>query len=160
MTGFDLAGSKTHAQLKRIGVVSGCAVAEQDPEAMAVDVEAGEVLFGFGQAPVAIAETSVEISEAHATLDRIDLVCVDADGHVTVVTGTPAETPPTPYPNGRIVLASVEVEAEVEDIQTAAITDERVILALGGVPDASGATEGDVLTVDDADGYGWDELPA
>lgn len=91
------------------------------------------------------ADVTLSISAAHATLNRIDLVCYKAQdtaysgavnsSSLVVVTGTPASSPVAPAaPADSLTLAQVFVGASVTSILNANITDTRIWLAgLGGL---------------------------
>lgn len=109
------------------GVVSGCAVSAQTPAAMAVDVASGSVR--INDTDVAVSSGSVNISAAHATLPRLDLIVVNDSGTLAVENGTAASVPQSPaIPADTVALAMVLVKAAVTTIVSGAITDKRVIL--------------------------------
>lgn len=84
---------------------------------------AGETFFLKGTG------TTVPITVAHASLDRIDLIVVNSSGTISAIAGTPAATPnPPDLPDDSIDLAFVDVAATVTQIFTADITDKRLWL--------------------------------
>lgn len=104
------------------------------------------------------ADVTLSISAAHATLNRLDLICfkVEDDGYsgaahtssLVVVAGTPASSPSLPTaPANSITLASVSIVALDTSITTGEITDRRTYMAaLGGVISVENSTERDALT--------------
>jgi hypothetical protein len=83
------------------------------------------------------ASVNLSVAAAHATLARIDLVCIrirddeySGTSHVAdlyVVTGTPASTPAVPSaPANSMVLAQVAVAAAASSITSVNITDLRI----------------------------------
>ena len=78
--------------------------------------------------------TAVTIDAAHATLDRKDLIVYDASGDIPIkVTGTAAATPQPPdIPSGDILLALIDVSANVSVINAANIKDEIIPIVRSG----------------------------
>lgn len=103
-------------------------------------------------------DVTLSIAAAHATLNRIDIVCfkVEDSGYsggvnassLVVVTGTPAASPSAPAaPNNSITLAQVSIVANDTSITNNEITDKRQYMAaLGGLISVADATERDALT--------------
>lgn len=109
------------------GVVSGCAVSAQSPAAMAVNVGSGTVR--IAGTDISVTSGSVNISAAHATLPRIDLVVVNSSGTKSVQSGTAATVPTSPaIPASTVPLAMVLVKAAVTSIVSGAVTDKRLLL--------------------------------
>lgn len=70
--------------------------------------------------------STVTLSAAHATLDRIDLISAYRDGSIVVTAGTASATPAAPaLPANSCALATVLVEATVTSVSNAKITDLR-----------------------------------
>ncbi|WP_290889433.1 hypothetical protein, partial [Arenimonas sp.] len=107
---------------------SGLGVAAQGTPNMTVAVAAGMIrIAGFF---CFVSAASPTITTAHATLDRIDLVCCDWNGAVSVVAGTAAAKPVSPaIPANSISLAQVYVPAADTAIGNAQIYDKRPIVA-------------------------------
>ena len=94
------------------------------------------------------AQVILNITAAHATLARIDLIVVNVrdqaysgannDSQLQVIAGTPASSPVAPSaPNNSIIIAQVAVGAAVSSITNANITDTRYyVAATGGVINA------------------------
>lgn len=92
------------------------------------------------------AALTVNLTAAHATLPRIDLIIAQMrdntedgsgqnDWQITKVDGTPNASPTVPaIPAGSLVLAQVAVAAADTTITNADITDRRVYAAVGGGP--------------------------
>jgi hypothetical protein len=91
------------------------------------------------------ADVTLSIAAAHATLNRIDIVCFKVEdtaysgvtdaSSLVVVTGTPAASPVAPAaPNNSITLASVSIVALDTSITNGEITDSReYFIAAGGI---------------------------
>src|SRR5258708_6781081 len=88
-------------------------------------------------------DVTLSIAAAHATLNRIDIVCfkVEDQGYsgsnnlssLVVVTGTPASSPAAPSaPPNSIVLAQVSIVALDTSITNGEITDKRFYFAATG----------------------------
>jgi hypothetical protein len=117
---------------QRVGVISGCAVAQRAAGAnMSVDVAAGSVIVGAtGAAVTAVNKT---IGTADATNPRFDLITVNSSGTVSVTAGTAASNAVFPaIPASSVLLAAVYVPASATSVVTAQIVDKRVILARQG----------------------------
>lgn len=116
------------------GVIAGCAVTEQTPQALGVSVAGGTVLVNGARATVAPA--NLALAAADLTEPRIDLIVASDAGVVSAVSGlhaSPASTPGPVYPAipaNSIVLAAVYVGASQATIATVDITDKRVFLTL------------------------------
>jgi hypothetical protein len=130
----------------------GLVVTQTGSPSMAVIVRSGEAFIpgteGSKQGVYAVlndADVTLSITAAHATLNRIDLVCFKVEdtaysgaantSSLVVVTGTPAGSPTAPTaPNNSITLASVSVVAADTSITNGEITDLRLYVAgAGGV---------------------------
>lgn len=114
----------------RTGVMTGCAVAQRAAGAnMTVDVAAGGV--SVNGVPKSVASTNVAIGAADATNPRIDLVVCNGSGTVSVLAGTAAASPkaPTLDTTTYALLAVIDVPATQTAINTAQITDGRIILS-------------------------------
>ena len=125
--------------------VGDLAVAQHSTPNMSVDIAAGfAVIAGTTTVPVQgsywfynDATATLAIAAAHATLDRIDIVCAQIQDafyagasntpQLVVVTGTPAGSPVAPSPPASsIILAQVYVTHAESSVLNAAITDKRV----------------------------------
>lgn len=106
-------------------VMTGLLVEANGTPDMAVDVSAG--LVRLAEATVYVpASANLAITAAHATLDRIDLVTVNAAGAVVMVNGTAAATPEAPdLPAGSIELARITVPAADTTIAQSQISFEQ-----------------------------------
>jgi len=104
------------------------------------------------------ADVTLTIATAHASLNRIDIVCVKVEDQaysgsvnaasLVVVTGTPAGSPVAPAaPNNSLILAQVSVVANDTSITNGEITDRRAFLAAtGGLVSVATSTERDALS--------------
>lgn len=111
----------------RYAVISGCAVTEDAPAAMSVDVAAG-VIYANGTRVTCAGSAGLAIDAAHATLDRYDIISVNASGVVVYTAGTADANPvPPEIPATSVILAVIYVAAAVTTILTAAIYDLRII---------------------------------
>jgi hypothetical protein len=89
-------------------VLSGCTVSAQGSPDMTLAVAKGAVV--SGNVLLGVSAGNVNISAAHATLPRIDLLVVASDGTKTVRAGTPAAKPlPAALVAGDVCLAFVYV---------------------------------------------------
>jgi hypothetical protein len=103
-------------------------------------------------------DVTLSIAAAHATLNRIDLVCFKVEdsaysggantSSLVVVSGTPASSPAAPSaPANSITLAQVLIVANDTSITTGEITDTRIYMsALGGLVSIKDSTELATLT--------------
>lgn len=109
------------------GVISGCEVTAQSPEAMAVDVASG--ITKLAGAPVTVAGNAVAITAANGTYARQDLIYIDDMGVAAVSTGTAAPAPvPNALPADSIGVAMVYVPAADTAIGSTQISDRRVFV--------------------------------
>lgn len=109
------------------GVQSGCAVTAQGSPDQTVAVAAGVVRIGGRK--VTVAGGNVSLSVADATNPRIDLITVDTAALKGVTDGTASADPVYPtLPAGKVILAQVFRAANDNTIQTADITDKRVLI--------------------------------
>jgi hypothetical protein len=105
----------------------GCAVTAQGTPGQAVDVSAGTVRIGGRR--VSVTAGSVSLVAADGTNPRVDLITVDTAGTLGHTDGTASADPVYPaLPAGKIILAQVFRAANDNTIQTADITDKRVII--------------------------------
>jgi len=105
------------------------------------------------------ADVTLTIAAAHASLNRIDLVCFKVEDQaysgsvnassLVVVTGTPAGSPTPPAaPNNSIILAQVSIVANDTSITNGEITDRRqFVSATGGLISVANTTERDALSL-------------
>jgi hypothetical protein len=123
----ELSISKMVRAQQRQGVYSGCVVTEDNTGAgLDVDITAGHICWNGRGKLVTAGE--VTLAAAHATLDRIDLICIEDDGTKIKVDGTAAAEPVAPsIPADAVVIASVYRTALDDTIVNADITDQRVI---------------------------------
>jgi hypothetical protein len=132
------------------GVQSGCAVTAQGTPDQTVSVAAGVVRIGGRQ--VTVASGNVSLTAADATNPRVDLITVDTTGTKAALAGTASADPVYPaLPAGKVILAQVFRAANDNTIQTADITDKRVLVDRPGVEnilwygaDATGAADSSV----------------
>lgn len=160
-----LAGQNASTSLiARGGVVNGrgnsLATTQTGSPSMAVIVKSGQAFVpgteGSKQGCYGVqndADVTLSIAAAHATLNRIDIVCfkvqdtaysgVTNSSSLVVVTGTPASSPVAPSaPANSITLSQVAVAAAVTSIVNANITDKRTWLAAGMIPATSATRPG------------------
>lgn len=104
---------------------------EQITPNMTVRLEAGAVFNGTTLGEVAAQNTAT--ITAPSTNPRIDRIVVDqANGSVSVVTGTEAPSPTPPaIPAGKVPVAQVLLQTSSTAITNSTITDERTLNALG-----------------------------
>lgn len=117
------------AGLVRTGVVSGCAVSAQGTPNKTVAVAAGRAI--VAGALVTVAGGNVTLSDAHASLDRIDLVWVNSVGTAGKTDGTAASSSTVvapAVPANCVLLAMVYHPAGDSAINSNQITDKRVML--------------------------------
>lgn len=125
-------------------------VTQTGSPSMAVIVKSGQAFIpgseGSKQGTYAVlndADVTLSITAAHATLNRIDIVCFKVQdsaysggvnsSSLVVVTGTPASSPAAPSaPANSITVAQVFIGAAVSSIVNANITDTRFYLAAVG----------------------------
>jgi len=90
------------------------------------------------------ADVTVSVTAAHATLARIDIVCIKVQDSqysgavntcsIVVVAGTPSGSPVVPTaPDNSLTLAQIAVGAAVSTITTANITDKRIWIDQGSI---------------------------
>lgn len=76
-------------------VLNGCLVTVNDPEDNAINIASGKVI--INGLVVSVSEQLDEtLSDADGTDDRYDVVCVDTDGLISVITGTADSSPVVP----------------------------------------------------------------
>jgi len=125
-------------------------VTQTGSPSMAVIVKSGQATIGGSEGSkqgvysvLNDADVTLSISAAHATLNRIDLVCFKVEDQaysgsvnsssLVVVTGTPASSPSPPTaPNNSITLAQVSIVANDTSITNNEITDKRPFMAATG----------------------------
>jgi hypothetical protein len=113
-------------------VKSGCAVTPNGSQPpLKVDVASGVV--NFGTTEVSITGTTLSLTAADPSLDRMDLVVSDIAGTLSVLTGTPAALPHPPAYNSDtyVVVARVLVEDGATSIGSGDIKDLRVFNSAG-----------------------------
>ena len=109
------------------GVQSGCLVTATGAPDQNVQVAVGVVRVGGRR--VVVTSGAVAMSAADGTNPRIDLITVDTAGTKGVTNGTAAADPVYPaLPAGKVILAQVFRAANDNTIQTADITDKRVMV--------------------------------
>lgn len=103
-------------------------------------------------------DVTLAIATAHASLNRIDIVCFKVEdtaysgstnaASLVVVTGTPAGSPVAPAaPNNSIIIAQVSIVANDTSITNGEITDRRQYMAAtGGLISVADTTERNALT--------------
>lgn len=136
------------------GILTGCDVHEQTPNAMGVTIDAGTVMYNGGY--VTVAGGNLSIDAADATYPRFDIVYINGAGSVAIAKGTAAAILPTgetafkkmttPYPNpsvpAGIILARVYVAPAVSTITNSVIDD--IAMQLTQVPLSVLTTRGDI----------------
>lgn len=112
------------------GVVSGCAVSEDGGGAsMDLDVAAGIIQIAGVQYAIAGGLGALTVTAADGANPRIDLVCANIAGAVTLTDGTAAANPKAAdIPATSVLLAMVYVPANDTTIADNQITDKRVIV--------------------------------
>ena len=116
------------AAAQESGVIMGCQVTAQGSPNATVAVAAGFVRIDGGRFAVS-AFAALAVSNAHASLDRIDLVVADHNDVVSVLTGTAASSPIAPdLSAGQTVLAQIYRPAAATTVTTAMIVDKRSLL--------------------------------
>ena len=116
------------ASLEGRGVVSGCGVTAQGSPDMTVAVAAGVVRNANGS-QAAVTGGNLTITAANGSNPRVDLISASSAGVKTYTAGVAAASPKPPdLPAGHIGLAFVLVGTSDTAIQTAEITDKRVIV--------------------------------
>lgn len=111
-------------------VLQGCAVSVQGSLALAV--AQGAVLTNDVLRPVTAA--NVNLSTAHATLPRIDLVVIDASGAKVARAGTPSSSPtPTALVSGDVCLAFVYIKPGDTSIPAGQLLDTRMFRTTGPI---------------------------
>lgn len=113
--------------IKGNGIHSGMQVTEKSTPDMGVTVETGSC-FISGSAYREDSSVNLVITAADVTNARIDIIVFSASGNnPTVVTGTPAAIPiPPDIPANNILLAFVDVSANITSIVNSFITDKRI----------------------------------
>lgn len=113
------------------GVVFGCKVTPSSPEALTFNVSQGQVVID-GVVVDVDAITDVSIPTPNATQPRFDLVLVDDTGVPFASSGTPTtHSPPyPPLPDDAVCLASIYVQADLDEVLTAHIVDKRIPVSL------------------------------
>jgi hypothetical protein len=104
-------------------------VTESSVPSLTLQVAAGDVVVKHSKGPrrLRIPATTVVHGAAHATLDRIDTVVVEADGLVSAQQGTPDANPVAPSLGlGMTPIADVYIAALDTSLVNANITDRRV----------------------------------
>jgi hypothetical protein len=126
------------------GVISGCAVTAQSTPDMTVAVASGVVVVAGTRATVG--SGSVTLTTADGSHPRFDLITVNNAGTKAVTAGTAAAEPVFPaIPANSIVLVSIYVPASDTSIESAQITDKRVINAIS-VTQLDDGTDGELIT--------------
>jgi len=93
---------------------------------MAVRVRSGRVSFGNTCYEIENQTTSVMV--APSSNPRIDVICIDTDGTITIVTGTEAASPSVPALGDKIPLAQIALTTATTSITADEITDARPFL--------------------------------
>lgn len=134
------------------GVNQGFKVAQTGSPSMAVTVDIGQAMIDgtltASQGGYVVTNDAVQtltVTASHATLARIDIVCITVedsqyagsnnDALVQVVTGTPASSPAAPAtPANSLVIAKLAIAASSTSVVNGNITDSRLYTAgAGGV---------------------------
>lgn len=106
-------------------LIDNLKVSENNPADMDVLIEPGFIVLSDGNRYEWSTQQSVTIPTAHATLPRIDLVCVDETGTLTSLTGVPDASPEAPSYAGVFGLAEVYVNPTVTELYNEDLTDVR-----------------------------------
>lgn len=123
------------AGVKGNGVISGCQVAAQENANMTVKVFSGNIQ--YEGSTIAVTETNATITTSNSTYGRLDLVCVNNSGTISVVEGTSSIAPVMPeIAANSIVLACVYVPANDTSISHNQIIDKRMFVNTKGKSDA------------------------
>jgi len=124
--GMDL-DNVVESQAKN-GVLIGWTLSQNATPNMSVDVAAGSGFAGETYASTG-STTNVIITDAHATLDRLDIIVVNSSGTISAIAGVAATAPnPPDLPDDNICLAIIEVGAAVTAIYNANIISRRLLL--------------------------------
>lgn len=120
------------------GVLSGCNVTAQSPQAMGVSVASGRIFFANDTTEVSSGDLSIDSNTS--SYERIDLVAVETDGTLSVLKGTPTTLPtPADYdPEVYVILAIVFISPTTTEITNDNILDNRVLNIGGGSSASSG----------------------
>lgn len=106
------------------GVLTGCAASVTGSN-MVVSIAAGQAI--VNGMPVTVGAGSVTVTTANATLERFDLISVNASGTLAITAGTAAANPVFPSaPANSAVLYAVYVPAADTSIQSNQLVDKRV----------------------------------
>lgn len=131
--GYAYACRIENAKQAAIGslVLSGCTVSAQGTPAMAVDIAAGEVVFGNKR--YTISGTSKSVDASDSTDDRYDIIYIDSSGVVQYADGNPDNNPyPPDLPAGSILLAILFVENASTTVEAGDVADARIISLVQG----------------------------
>ena len=142
------------------------AVTEQGPQAMAVDIAAIAIHMAVVNGTVlgAVGSGSVNITTAHATLPRRDVIWVNTSGTFGVTDGTPAAESTSSGPalatpgDDRHMIAEVRVPAGATVIATADIEDRRVYMHPIRIRKASDETVNNSATLQNDDDFAFPVL--
>jgi len=125
---------------------------------MSVIVNPG-FIYGLDGVKHTFISTTVNISTADSTNPRIDLVVVDGNSQINILTGTPSSTPVAPNAKGMFVLSEVYVGANVTIIYDENLNDDRSfftpIFQLGqiilGLTEKTSITGNDLFVIADSE---------
>lgn len=120
-------------------VLRGCLVSAQAQPDMTLAVAEGAVLTNDSMRSITAA--NVNVSAAHATLPRIDLLVIDSSGAKVVRAGTPSSGPTPPQlSSGDVCLAFFYIKPGDTAIPSSQILDTRMVRTTGPVVIAKLAT--------------------
>ena len=124
------------AYANKNGVLNGCVVSATNPISMNVDVSSGRVF--FGSRVVSFGGDQISINENTSEYLRYDLICVDQNGDIELLEGTPSMDSSLPEynPENYVVLALIEINPFVIAINK--IKDLRVENVGGGGSNSGG----------------------
>jgi len=112
--------------LQQNGVIDGFAVSTSS--GLTVSIASGNAYVNGKKVSRDTSQT-VTLSDADASLDRIDLIVLDEDGDASAIEGTPLTNPvPASFSATKVVLAYVTVSAGSSSLSSSDITDERIIV--------------------------------
>jgi hypothetical protein len=112
--------------LQQNGVIDGFAVSTSS--GLTVSIASGNAYVNGKKVSRDTSQT-VTLSDADASLDRIDLIVLDENGDASAIEGTPLTNPvPAPFSATKVVLAYVTVSAGASSLSSSDITDERIIV--------------------------------
>lgn len=111
------------------GVASGCEITEQAVPDGSVAVADGSIV--IDRTLYLIGGLTLDLDDAHPTMDRLDLIYADSSGNPSARTGTPDTSPTPPEPaDNEVGLGFVTIPATDTAIQQAQIADKRIFVPI------------------------------